>query len=157
MDLAKELKQRIEETKSLLDSAKNAAAKAKAEEDILANDLTAYQRTLNAELRRSGHVELSEVPQSTRNFEGSAAARGDDEVNKARFMRELIVGSRATGTTPSTIMEALKNKGAECPPTYVYSALSRMKKKGLVVVRRGKYFPSNALSASNGAAGAASE
>src|SRR3990172_7140339 len=91
MDLVKELKVRIEETKSLLDNARKAAAKAKAEEDTLANDLSAYQRTLDAEWRRTGHVERNEVPHATRDFELSAALGGDEDVrvNKVRLMREL--------------------------------------------------------------------
>ena len=152
MDFAKELKQRVDDTKSLLESAKKAAAKARAEEEMLADELAAYQRILEAELRRSGHVQHNEVPQTPRDFELSPALGGDEDVNvnKVRVMRELIVENRSRGSTASTIMEALKSKGVKCPPTYVYSALSRMKKKGLIVTRRGKLFPSNSLTTSDG-------
>jgi hypothetical protein len=146
MQLKEEVQRRIESLKVELESARKRAMQAKVEEETLSNDLAAYQRILDAESRRNGLTGSIPVTMSQPTTTATLDAREiEGDFNKAQLMRELIVENRATGSTPSSIMEALTRKGAECPPTYVYSALSRMKAKGLIEKRRGKYFPSESL------------
>lgn len=160
MELKGELQHRVESIKVELDSARKRAAQAKAEEETLSNDLAAYQRILEAESRRNGHagstssVISEESPKRVSLLPDTEPA---NEMNKARVMRELIVENRAVGSTASSILEGLKRKGAECPPTYVYSALSRMKANGLIHKRRGKFFPSESLLGAETAKETASE
>jgi hypothetical protein len=160
MELKEELQRRVEFLKGELESARKRAAQAKAEEETLANDLAAYQRTLEAESRRDGQPASVLTPNADRAPQPLFDLGDTDvgrEVNKAQLMREIIIENRATGSTASSILEGLKRKGAECPPTYVYSALSRMKAGGLIHKRRGKFFPSESLLGAEIAKEAASE
>jgi hypothetical protein len=160
MQLKEELQRRVESLKVELESARKRAAQARAEEEMLSKDLAAFQGSLEAEMRRNGHVGSISATIADSSPKPEAAlvdSESAPEINKAQLMRQLIVENRGIGSTASTILEGLKRKGAECPPTYVYSALSRMKAGGLIHKRRGKFFPSEALLGTETAKQTASE
>jgi len=61
--------------------------------------------------------------------------------NKTQFVRDHINAHADTGATPDDLKKAAKAAGMKHPPSWPYGPLQRLKKKGEVIKRRGKFYP----------------
>jgi hypothetical protein len=69
---------------------------------------------------------------------------GDEEEegeNKTQFVRDLIAKRAALGTTPDDLKKAAKAVGMKHPQSWPYGPLQRLKKRGDVIKRKGKFYP----------------
>jgi len=70
---------------------------------------------------------------------------GEDEEdsgeNKTQFVRDQILAHAATGMKPADLKKAADNVGMEYPQSWPYGPLQRLKKKGEIVKRRGRFYP----------------
>ena len=65
----------------------------------------------------------------------------EDGVNKTKFVRDQILASANRGMSVEDLRSAAKAADMLHPPTWPYGVLSRLKKKGQIYKRRGKYYP----------------
>jgi hypothetical protein len=146
MKIVDELQGLLESVKVRLESARQQAAKAKAEEEMLSNDLVAYQRIIEALTRNSGDgglaLVVAPVPPAAPASPPSNRSGTEPKTNVAKLVRQAVLDNRVAGSTTTLIFETLERKGARCSPTYLYSRLSKMKKSGLILKKDGKFFPS---------------
>jgi hypothetical protein len=148
MAIRDDLQGLLESVKVRLESARQQAAKAKAEEEMLSNDLAAYQRIIEALSRNNGDggVTLAVAP-SPPAAPASSPSNGsgtESETNIAKLIRQVVIDNRVVGSTTALIFEALARKGVKCSPGYLYSSLSKMKKRGAILKKDDKFFPPEA-------------
>ena|SRR2546427_1344350 len=117
-----------------------------AEFQVVAQEFNAWQTLVNVEARKeqaAGTIQVSPTPGQVPNVAAlsvsvsSSAAAPAAEVNKTEIVRELL-RQHSSGMTPSEVWKQVKGRIAHRP--YLYSVLKRLKDKGDVTEKRGKYF-----------------
>lgn len=71
-------------------------------------------------------------------------AEGDEEeegTNMTQFVRDFIKQRGGIGTSPDDLKQAAKANGLTHPASWPYGPIQRLKKKGDIVKRRGKFYP----------------
>ncbi len=131
--LIESLRQRVEETRRELEGAKKKTQQARATEEMLATELTGYERAVAAEERREGKTAL--VPLE------ATSAESETPVNRTSFAEAHIRSHNATGVTPPELFKVFGEAGITLHRNYVYSILNRLATKGRIRERRGRYFP----------------
>jgi hypothetical protein len=159
MAIKDELKLLVESGKVRLESVMQQIAERQAEAEMLSNDLAAYQRTIEALSRNDGDgapgptatpaspgdggltVVASGPPAATAPTLNSSGT----EPNIAKLIRQVVFDNRVAGCSASKIREAVAQKGVKCSSGYLYSSLSKMKKRGAILKKDDKFFPSEKL------------
>jgi len=86
------------------------------------------------------HREAVELPDLTSKIDGFNDEEESGE-NKTQFVRDQIKANAAFGMTPNDLKKAAKAAGMEHPPSWPYGPIQRLKKKGEIIKRRGKFYP----------------
>lgn len=67
----------------------------------------------------------------------------EDGENKTQFVRDLMQRNAAFGVTANDLKAAAAAAGMKHPPSWPYGPIQRLKKKGEIVKRRGRFYPAN--------------
>jgi hypothetical protein len=132
MNVAEYLKSRIEEYKVSLALAEKAALSATQKVSQLKDKISAYQKTLKAEMEINGHTVVAE---------DSQMEEVPEEPIKTEFVLDLIRKSPTSGVKPKTILAKCEAAGINLSRNYVYTIVARLKEKGRITEQDGKYFP----------------
>lgn len=62
-------------------------------------------------------------------------------INKSGWLRKVILEKSASGITPAAIIARMKDQGVPIQPNYLYALLAKFRKRGLINVQDGRYFP----------------
>jgi hypothetical protein len=134
-------------------SAKKAALAV--EEGDLARAVQGWEAIISLERKTAGqeseadHTAAATPTQSTQETDGekelALALLGLDEEedgeNKTQFVRDVIRKRSNVGTTPADLKKEAKAVGLKHPPSWPYGPIQRLKKKGEIAKRRGKFYP----------------
>ncbi|MHB8540070.1 MAG: hypothetical protein ACYDCD_03895 [Candidatus Acidiferrales bacterium] len=106
---------------------------------VVAQEFNAWQTLLNLETRKEqmAAVALTAPTVSPASAPSSPAATSP-EVNKTEIVRELL-RQHASGMTPSEIWKQEQIKTQFPHRAYLYSVLKRLKDRGDITEKRGKY------------------
>lgn len=63
--------------------------------------------------------------------------------NKTQFVRDQVQSHASTGISVADLKKAAANVGLSHPASWPYGSLNRLKKRGEVIKRRGRFYPSN--------------
>ena len=123
------------------------------EEDLVAGK-QAWEAIVAMERKRMpGSPEISVIAQEP--LESTTQGTDDDEMrdfdyddaeeeegeNKTQFVRDFIQKNAAFGMTANDLKAAAANAGMKHPPSWPYGPIQRLKKKGEIVKRRGRFYP----------------
>ena len=133
------LKQRIEETRKELETAKKRTIEARAHEETLASDLVGYEKVLSAELRRNGG-QIQRADEFPKNEEQKELTLAGGQTDKTKFAKEVILKAGAAGASAGEIITAFEKAGIKVKVTYVYSILHRLKEGKKLGYRNGRYY-----------------
>ena len=138
--LIEQLRSRVEQTRKELEEARKRLVDAQAHEQMLQTELNGYQKAIEAELRREGKLSMTAtaIPASAVQTDGARTG-----ARKTDFVRSLLKDRGPQGVTPVDVWAAFKKTGqfTKMHRNYVYAILARLKERGEVVERNGKYFP----------------
>ena len=138
--LIEQLRSRVEQTRKELEEARKRLREAQTHEQMLQTELNGYQKASEAELRREG--KRPSMPTMIQAFpvQGAGPPTG---VRKTDFVRSLLKDRGQQGVTPVDVWAAFKktDQYTKMHRNYVYAILARLKDRGEVVERNGKYFP----------------
>jgi hypothetical protein len=137
-----QLTKRVEEARTEHESARQATMDAKAKEDGLAADLAAYQKALEAEVRRAqGGVAKAEATAFVEQQEASRSVTEAillDAGNKTE-MAENMIRARLDGMSAPEVYHEFKRLNIPTHRNYVYSILGRLEQRGAIQMRNGRY------------------
>jgi hypothetical protein len=75
------------------------------------------------------------------NAEEKIQPNTDQTQNISAYVRKLITDNESSGISTSDLISQVKAIGADVADTYIYSIVSRLRKKGLIETRADKHFP----------------
>ena len=67
-----------------------------------------------------------------------------DGENKTQFVRDKIAARGSLGTTAKDLIRLAEEARMKHPPSWPYGPIQRLKKKGEIVKRRGRFYPKEA-------------
>ena len=135
--LADRLRQKADEMRSDLEAAQQDIALAKVKEEAIAASLASYEQAHQEALRQSradgaGQKEGTEpqVPST------------DDAPNKTGVVESIVdEGASRGGVAAADVYAEFVRRDIPIKHPYVYSILNRLKKRGRITLRRGRYVP----------------
>ena len=141
------LKQRVTETQSALGTAEQAVARATSKKEELEADLAGYVQAHQAELRRSGTDSARREAEAIKAEDAATAAAtlaalsDEDETNKTGVVKAIINEHASDGIASANVVSEAARRNVHIKRNYVYSILLRLKNRGRIARRRGRYFP----------------
>lgn len=138
-DFINYLQHRVEETKRKVQEKTERITQDCAEREVLVADLSAYERTLAAEMRGQGMDVPPQLVQMPLNGTGNSADPG--ETNKAEFARQFVRAHADAGVTPNDIFRGFQDAGISIKKPYIYALVQRLQKQTAIRQRRGKWYP----------------
>jgi len=144
MDFRDTINAEIERASGEIDKARRLLNEAKTRHDTLVAVLAKYD-----ESSHNGHRPVAQTETPTAPVEapsgGAVVSQPTDEAdNKAAHVRAFFVQNRV-GVTPREVKAAMLSQGLIKNEAYVYSIINRLKLRGRLEVRRGKYYPTTKL------------
>lgn len=76
----------------------------------------------------------------------------EDGENKTQFVRDQVMAHATKGMTPADLKAAANTIGMKYPPSWPYGPIQRLKKKGEIIKRKGRFYPKGAANAQSGLA-----
>lgn len=113
-----------------------------AEEDELASVVNGWKAIVASERREhsGGSTPTALSVKVSDSFQLNDEDEEENE-NKTQFVRDRIQERAALGTKADDLKKAAKAAGMKHPPSWPYGPLQRLKKKGEIIKRKGKYYP----------------
>jgi hypothetical protein len=134
-DFIAHLSGRVDETKAKLEDARARVLAAKADEDQLAADLAAYERTLAAERRVRG-IEPEPEPKRDVDLLGEPVR---EDGTKTAFVFHAIRQAGSAGMSNIEIYQTMLRADPQTNRNYAYNVVSRLKEQNRIE-RRGDRF-----------------
>lgn len=134
MTVIEVLKARIAELERELDVAKEKAHQAVLEAQEIGDAVNAFREALKAESHRKG---ITLPADNSRTKSLSEIVRSQ---NTTHFIRTYVKESGAKGATPSEVKRALERENIKAHRNYAYAVLLRLKSKGELSEREGRYY-----------------
>lgn len=148
-----EYEKELEESKRKLEAVNAKLRELEQEAGELTSVVRGWEAIVARERKDSGQAYFPEVPvppkseiPEDRSIPPGAADRFhdvDEEEggNKTQFVRDHIQNNSAYGVTANDLKRAAAAIGMVHPPSWPYGPIQRLKKKGEIVKRRGKFYP----------------
>ncbi len=127
-----------------IEKARRTMSEAKAKYDTLVSMLAKYEESRNSS--NGSKPKPAVTAPSAVSLAPSTFTDADE--SKADRLRRVVVENQSTGMKAAAILKALNSDGVEINRAYVYSILARLKKRGEVRTKNGKYYPTPAMTSS---------
>ena len=118
------------------------------EEQELATVMRGWEAIVAMDRKQSGNhgalVQASSPVPMSRSVADSLSLRDEAEEggeNKTQFVRDQIRIGATTGTTPADLKRAATAAGMKYPASWPYGSIQRLKKKGEIIKRKGRFYP----------------
>lgn len=145
-----EYEQALERARAKLEAIRSQIASLGQEEQELVPVVRGWEAIIAMERKQAGQggapAESSPSPDmSASEEELPGGDLGDEEAdggkNKTQFVRDFIKAHASEGTQPGDLRRAADRVGMKYPASWPYGPLQRLKKKGEIIKRRGKFYP----------------
>jgi small-conductance mechanosensitive channel len=139
----------LDEAKAELDAVQSQMQSLTARETELAKVVQGWQAIIAAKRKQNGEPtnQVRDLEVNVADGLGieDSASVSEEADNKTQFVRERICANASSGVTVADLKTAATQVGMSHAPSWPYGALNRLKKKGEVVKRRGRFYPTEAL------------
>jgi hypothetical protein len=148
MAFSDEIRRRLEAAQAGLVSAREAIAKAKADEQRWTEECVIWERALAVELQREGGSVVLQGVGGTFSLTEPAASFIVSSVpipeNKTELARLIIAATGDNGMNADELQDAFAKRGYTLHRNYVFNIASRLKHQGKIEQRDGRYFATKA-------------
>lgn len=130
------LKSRFGDAKKVFDEKQQALQKAQVEFNQAAQELNSWQFAVAVEIKKQDAAVNSAIHPPQPSVDVTSPSASGNEVNKTDIVRQTLQ-QHPNGVTPAGLWNELRGRIEH--RAYIYSTLKRLKDKGEVFERRGKY------------------
>jgi len=148
-----EYERELAESKAELQDVQDQMQALAAREAELTKVVQGWQAIIASKRKQSGDYSAPQAPSAELDAPAETFQLIEDQEeegeNKTQFVREYVLRCSSAGTTPEELKRAAKAAGMTHPPSWPYGPLQRLKKKGEIVKRRGRFYPNTQSNTGN--------